>query len=498
VVVINFMKNDKALNNIWLSLIYLTGVIIAIYQWMFNRSFWLDEAMLANNIISRNFIELLKPLDNFTAAPPLYLWIVKLITLIAGNSEYSFRFFALICFVLAGICFFYYLQKRNNGVIFFVFAFALFMFNAFFIRYASELKQYMTDVLFSTLFLLLLNNYFNSKSKKNLILLLISGFIGILFSHAVFILIATSACLFAFDCIEKKKINKNELGVIVIWAVSISITYVLFFANHPSKQFQKAYWIDAGAFLPIWGSFADILGFFSNKINMIFFELLPFGQTLSKCFIILFVIGVVKLIKDKNWKHLLLFTLPIFIHLTLSALAMYPFEKRYLIYLIPFIILIMTEGFLYILNTISISKYSKLIVAISLVIPLLFIKKTFENKFPIKIEEVKEVITYLKKNEVKTDNLYIYYSAKPAIEYYKTTNFFNNILPTTYGSNNRNNRVGYINEFPNIKGNIWLLISHVHKNEDKYILNNLKLKGFIETKNFITKGASIYYLKSPF
>lgn len=495
---INFMNNEKALNNIWLGLVFLTGIIIAIYQWLFNRSFWLDEAMLANNIISRNFIELLKPLDNFTAAPPLYLWTVRLITLVAGNSEYSFRFLALICFVFAGICFFYYLQKLNKGIVFSVFAFALFMFNAFFIRYASELKQYMTDVLFSTIFLLLLNNYFNNKSKKQLILLLVTGFFGILFSHAVFILISTSVCLLVFDFVEKKKIDKNEIGVIVIWAISISITYVLFFANHPSKQFQKAYWIDAGAFLPIWGSFADIFSFFSNKIHMIFFELFPFGQTMSKCLMILLVIGLIKLIKDKKWKDLLLFTLPIIIHLTLSALKMYPFEKRYLIYLIPFIILIITEGFLFILNTFSISKYSKLIVTISLVIPLIFIKKTFENKFPIKIEEVKEVITYLKKNELKTDNLYIYYSAKPAIEYYKTTNFFNNILPTTYGKNNRNNIEGYINEFPKIKGNIWLLISHVHKNEDKYILNNLKLKGYIETKNFITKGASIYYLKSPF
>ena len=353
----------------------------------------------------------------------------------------------------------------------------------------------MTDVLFSTLFLLLLNNYFNSKSNKNLILLLISGFIGILFSHAVFILIATSVCLFAFDCIEKKKINKNELGVVIIWAVSISITYVLFFANHPSKQFQKAYWIDAGAFLPIWGSFADILGFFSNKINMIFFELLPFGQTLSKCFIILFVIGVVKLIKDKNWKHLLLFTLPIFIHLTLSALAMYPFEKRYLIYLIPFIILIMTEGFLYILNTISISKYSKLIVAISLVIPLLFIKKTFENKFPIKIEEVKELISYLNNYSKTGDKVYVYYSTKPAVDYYNKTKYYKILLPIYFGNNYREKPKEYFNEFPKTEERIWLLFTHLYKNEDLDLINQLKINGYKQISSYKAKGGSLYYLK---
>lgn len=495
----NTSKEIFSLSNIWLSLIYLVGIGIAVYQWLFNRSFWLDEAMLANNIISRNFIELLKPLDHFTAAPPLYLWSVKLITLLTGNSEYSFRFFALACFVLAGICFFFYLKKCNKGIVYTVFAFSLFMFNAFYIRYASELKQYMTDVLFSTLFLLLTQFYLQSKkNKKYLNLLLVTGCLGILYSHAVIILIATSIALFCYHFLVEKKIARNEIGVILFWLVSILVVYLLFFANHPSKQFQINYWIDAGAFLPIWGSFSDILVFASSKIKMVFFELFPFGQSMYYCLMLLFIIGFLHIIYKKNWQQLILLTSPIVIHLTLSALKMYPFEKRYLIYLIPFVILMIGEGFQILLNFGTFNKYPKLLIGFSLLITLILLKKTFENKFPIKIEEVKEVINYFKKNEQKGDNLYVYYSTKPAFDYYLKTNYFNTYNPIYYGTNQRDSIENYISQFPKVKGKIWVMLSHIHKQEDKYILNNLKQFGYKEITQIKVKGAALFYYESPY
>jgi len=39
------------------------GICIRIWQYINCRSLWIDEAMLARNIIGRNFYELLNPLD---------------------------------------------------------------------------------------------------------------------------------------------------------------------------------------------------------------------------------------------------------------------------------------------------------------------------------------------------------------------------------------------------------------------------------------------------
>ena len=165
---INTGKEFFSLSNIWLSLVYLVGIGIAVYQWLFNRSFWLDEAMLANNILDKNFIDLLKPLDNYQAAPVLFLWVVKLSSLLAGTSELALRTFSLLCFAFAGIFFLLYLKKRTQNIIVLVFALGLFMFNVFLIRYSSELKQYITDVFFSTLFLFLVQQYILNKNSKDI------------------------------------------------------------------------------------------------------------------------------------------------------------------------------------------------------------------------------------------------------------------------------------------------------------------------------------------
>lgn len=479
--------------------IFLTGIGIATFQWLYNRSLWLDEAMLANNIISRNFSELLQPLDNYTAAPPLYLYSVKFITLISGISEYAFRIFALVCFIISTFIYLIYLKKSKNGIVLTVFSFSLFVFNAFLIRYASELKQYMADVLFSTLFLLLLHQYKESnKSKRYLIFLLLTGCLGIFFSHAVIILIGTSTILFLHNFGLKKELKRIEIVVILVWIAIILMNYFLFFYNHPSKQFQIKYWIDANAFLPIWGSFSEVISFLLIKTKMVFFELFPFGLTLSWCLLFLFFLGLIKLLVDKKWYQIILYLSPIILHLALSALKMYPFEKRYLIYLIPFIILIISYGFQFLYNFLPINNYPLLITIIAIFIPLVLLKKTFENRFPIKIEEVKEVISYLKQNEKIGDNLYVYYSSKPAIDYYLKTNFFKTNIAVFYGNNCRDNIENYIKEFPKVKGNIWVLLSHIHKKEDDLIIEGLKLAGYYKTKVFSTKGAAIYYFTSPY
>jgi hypothetical protein len=177
---------------------------------------------------------------------------------------------------------------------------------------------------------------------------------------------------------------------------------------------------------------------------------------------------------------------------------MYPFERRYLIYLIPFIILVIGEGFQVLFNFSNINKYPKLLIGISLLIPIILLKKTFENKFPIKIEEVKEVINYYKKNEQKGDNLYVYYSTKPAFDYYLKTNYFNTYNQIYYGTNQRDSIENYISQFPKVKGKIWVMLSHIHKQEVKHILINLKLLGYKELKHIKVKGAALFYYESPY
>ncbi len=69
------MKKILTKNNWVVVLIALFGVIIAFIQYVSNKSLWLDEAMLALNIINRDYSELLLPLDSIQVAPILFLLI---------------------------------------------------------------------------------------------------------------------------------------------------------------------------------------------------------------------------------------------------------------------------------------------------------------------------------------------------------------------------------------------------------------------------------------
>jgi hypothetical protein len=77
------------------------GVSITIGQFFYNRSLWLDEAMLALNIIRKSPEDLLHPLDFYQVAPILFLQIEKMFSWIIPNSELGLRLLPLIVFLIS-------------------------------------------------------------------------------------------------------------------------------------------------------------------------------------------------------------------------------------------------------------------------------------------------------------------------------------------------------------------------------------------------------------
>ena len=75
------------------------GIVLRVAQYLSDRSLWLDEALLALNIIDRPPSELLGPLDFNQAAPPAFLLLERWVGEIFGYSELALRAIPL----LAGI-----------------------------------------------------------------------------------------------------------------------------------------------------------------------------------------------------------------------------------------------------------------------------------------------------------------------------------------------------------------------------------------------------------
>ncbi len=92
-------------------LLILLAILLRARQYFFNRSLWLDEALLAVNIVYRDFAGLLKPLENNQSAPLGFLYAEKLAITLFGNHDYILRLIPFLA-SLASIWLMAWLARR--------------------------------------------------------------------------------------------------------------------------------------------------------------------------------------------------------------------------------------------------------------------------------------------------------------------------------------------------------------------------------------------------
>ena len=132
------------------------GCVFRIIRYAQNLPLWSDECFLSVNFIDRGYRELLEPLDNGQIAPPLFLWAQRFLIDLGGFSEWSLRFFPLVC-GLASVFLFWHLARRILGSdsIPLLLAVGIFAVSVHPIRHASDAKPYASDLLVAILLLVL-------------------------------------------------------------------------------------------------------------------------------------------------------------------------------------------------------------------------------------------------------------------------------------------------------------------------------------------------------
>jgi hypothetical protein len=131
------------------------GCLLRLFRYAQNLPLWSDECFLAVNFIKRSYLELLQPLDNGQIAPILYLWAERLVVDLLGFSEWSLRFFPLLC----GLCSLFAFWKLSTQALKFdglaaLLAVGIFAASVHPIRHAAEAKPYASDLLVSVVLLI--------------------------------------------------------------------------------------------------------------------------------------------------------------------------------------------------------------------------------------------------------------------------------------------------------------------------------------------------------
>jgi len=223
--------------------IVVMSVIVRIIMYIKCPSLWSDEAYLAENIVSRNWLELLAtPLINLQSAPVLYIIAVKAIGSIFGYSEGSLRIFSFFAFIGLLICEVIFLKKIfnfNNCKIAFVVVMSALL--PSYIWHSNVLKPYMSDAFFVLLITLLYFYYTQGKIKLPILTglyILILGFS----SPAVFFIGGT--LLFEFISTILNKNRKQMLFYIAISGIVILAIFAVYYHwwMEPATEGMKIWW----------------------------------------------------------------------------------------------------------------------------------------------------------------------------------------------------------------------------------------------------------------
>jgi len=475
------LTSEEFLKNVFIFAsiaIVAMSLIVRIIMYIKCRSFFQDEADLAESIVSRNWFELLTlPLANCQSAPVLYVIAVKAIGSMFEYSEGSLRIFSFFAFIGLLICEVIFLKKvfnfSNCKICFVVVMSAL---SPNYIYYSNELKPYMGDAFFVVLTILLYFYYTQGKIKLPILTglyILILGFS----SPAVFFIGGTLLFEFVSAILNK---NKKQMLYIAISGIVILAIFALYYHwwLQPATEGMKIFWDNDARERSIIRRIGSIL---SRRSAFVWF-FVPFA-----------LIGIYSLCKSKN-KIVWSVVLSLSFTFLASSIGKWPLIGRLWLFL-PAIVFIFTPiGAGIVLNKankkiMSTIEFSFLVI-LTLYLSVICLEYT-KHRMYLTTMEINPLISYVQENIKNDEKLYVYTGAIAAFRYkngYNATKIGNasdsNII---YGKASGEWSAGILgNELQSILENqkTYLLFSNYEQQKPKPIL-------FSHLPNEIENGLTI-------
>mgnify|MGYP002778591565 CR=1 FL=1 len=480
------------------------GILVRLVQYLFNRSLWNDEAALALNIVNRSYLELLEPLDYNQGAPIGFLMVEKLATQVFGNNEYALRLFPFLA-AIASLFVFYKLAKKclqsHQAAIV---ALTLFSTVHIWLQFATETKQYSSDVAIAVILYFILIGIERHQLKQRQILKFgIIGAVAVWFSHpAVFVLAGIGTSYLLISLFQQRFLFSLRLSSIYfIWALSFGLSYSLSLRNIANNQSLFKSWAGRGTFpTSVWD-----VGWLFNAFIEFFHIPLGLPDIFLGIAILAFFSGCASL-----WLHkkaiLLILLAPILVTFFAAYLQKYPFSGRLVIFLIPFFILLIGEGTIAI-RQIShqkvLKKVSTLILILLLVPPIGTAAYLIFD--PYTKQEIKPVLSYMRNHQQPGDSIYIYERAEYQFKYY-ATRYGYQAGDYILGIDDLDRQDGqgiseaewrrYTSDFNKLRGKarVWILLSHLRRWEDEQERILAYLDGIGKRINAFEKDSSFVYL----
>lgn len=392
--------------------IIVSGIIVSILMNCVGRTLWLDEAMLAFSFSKRSLLELTNGVFEWDqSAPVLYLYCVKILTLLFGNTEAVLRSFSVFSYIvvlfLSG-----YAAKKLLGVKYPILVAAFLANMNFILKYSNEFKQYLSECIWVLLVLIL---YYFYKEKS-----LAWWKVGLGFM--IFVWGANPACFFIGGVLlyeffsgifaKDRLLIRNSILIGVCVMASFALYYFYWLRGIALSGSMQSYWENA-SFPLIPRGIADL----KLAQSMVYEIFITFRE--ARIFIIAFVLAafLIGIFWEKN-KYCTVIFLGFLVTLFASYIHMFPIADRLWCFSYP----IFTILAFYALDKMAVSSKKGELVAIFLMFTLMLtnngilVYRNGENVYQAG-EEANPVIAYLQEHVKEGEKVYVYYQSIPVTKY---------------------------------------------------------------------------------
>jgi hypothetical protein len=330
-----------------LALLVVVGLFFRLRQYAFDRSLWLDEALLAKNVLERPVHRLLTgSLDHGQGAPAGFLLLTKSLAGLLGRSDLVLRLIPTLAGLLSLPVAYRLAVLTFHSTAGRVCLTSLVAFAPVLIYYTSEFKQYSVDLFFCLLLLWVGLSHRHWRGGR--VALAVLGSVAVWLSHpAAFVLVGVGLALLLRELKNGRVRQAMQLVLLgAVWLLSLALLYYASLRRLLDNQGLLNYWQDGFAPVPP-TSAADLHWYLDSALGLVY---LAFRQTtpmpppaiadwfdpLNWALLGLTLVGSLAL-ATRHRRLAATAGLTTLETLIAAGLQVYPFRNRLILFLVPFV-----------------------------------------------------------------------------------------------------------------------------------------------------------------
>jgi hypothetical protein len=323
--------------------LFVLGITARLCTYLSCTSYWYDEAYILLNVTHRTCGELLRPLDDQQAAPPLFLFLLRGLYLLDGSPEWLMRLPASVA-GMAALALAVPLARQIVGRRGWVWAVGLCAVCHHAVSHSCEVKPYAFDLLFSELILLATATLLRRPRRAGRrpafrfgrpatyptsCILLVAGVLAPWLSYPSVFLLGAAGSVLLWDGWRWRSRSFGRTGAALCASLFLSVGALwLFVVRQQHTGYLEKYW---GAFFPDLSSLPRALSWSVGYLVLVG----HYGATgLGIPLMLLAILGWWR-IGRRSAALLLLLVLPLVLAWLAAAVRVYPLGDRLVFFAAP-------------------------------------------------------------------------------------------------------------------------------------------------------------------